>query len=162
MKESVLIVDKRIQVAISSYNTTMVLREDGPLIDPNSCEIINECRLESAMVSTYERHINSIKSYFLSTSSILKRYLASIGMVGDMFEITITIVACAEYVAATYLENSYSSLFQILDLIIASIFFLDWIIHLIIADKKLDFLTNLHENTIYCFSSGSIIKCNKF
>ena len=116
---------KRIRTAIESYNTTMYLREDGPLIEPNTCEIINECRLDSAMVSTYERHINLIKSYFLDDTSLLKRYISSIGMIGDLFEIIITIAACVEYVAATYLENSYTSLFQTLDLAVATTFLVD-------------------------------------
>ena len=133
---------KRIRTAIESYNTTMYLREDGPLIEPNTCEIINECRLDSAMVSTYERHINLIKSYFLDDTSLLKRYISSIGMIGDLFEIIITIAACVEYVAATYLENSYTSLFQTLDLAVATTFLVDWIVHLIISDNKREFLTS--------------------
>ena len=125
MTDSLSLVESRIKKSISSYNSIMLLREDGPLIEPNNCEIINECQLETEMVSTYERHINYLKSYFFSNSSPIKRYLNSIGYLGDIFEITITTLACAEYVAATYLENSYKDTFLYLDLVIASIFMID-------------------------------------
>lgn len=140
MKDSLSIVEDRIKSAVSSYNSVMLLREDGPLIEPNNCEIINECRLDSEMVSTYERHIHYLKSYFLSSTSFLKSYLNSIGILGDMFEISITIAACVEYVAATYLENSYQDLFGILDMVIATVFLVDWFVHLIVADKRFEFL----------------------
>ena len=140
MTDSLSLVESRIKKSISSYNSIMLLREDGPLIEPNNCEIINECQLETEMVSTYERHINYLKSYFFSNSSPIKRYLNSIGYLGDIFEITITTLACAEYVAATYLENSYKDTFLYLDLVIASIFMIDWVVHLIVADKKWDFI----------------------
>ena len=142
MKNSLPAVENRVKSAVNSYNSILLLRQEGPLIDPDNCKIINECRLDSEIVSKYEQHILAMRNYFNQKASFLKLYLNSIGIFGDIFETSITIGACIEYVAATYLENDYKSLFSILDVMIATIFFVDWMIHLVVSDKRLEFLVS--------------------
>lgn len=140
MNDSLLMVEKRIKEAVSSYNSIMLIKEDGPLIEPSRCEIVNECHLSIEMVSTYEQHITHMKNSFLKTASFIKIYLNSIGIFGDIFEISITILACIEYVSATYLENDYKDIYTNLDVTIASVFLVDWAVHVIMADKRIEYL----------------------
>lgn len=88
MNDSLLMVEKRIKEAVSSYNSIMLIKEDGPLIEPSRCEIVNECHLSIEMVSAYEQHITHMKNSFLKTASFIKIYLNSIGIFGDIFEIS--------------------------------------------------------------------------
>lgn len=135
-------VEERIKSSVNSYNTLMLLRENGPLIEPYTCEIVNECNLDNKSLATYSRHLSYMKSYFSQKTSLLKLYLTSINIFGDIFETSITIAACIEYVAATYLEDSNKSLFTILDVLIATIFLVDWIVHLILNERRLEFLVS--------------------
>lgn len=137
-----LTVEERIKSALGFDNSVMRLREDGPLIDPYTCEIINECNLDTTSLATYARHLSYMKSYFNKKSSFLKLYLNSINIFGDIFETSITIAACIEYVAATYLENDNKSLFSIFDVLIATIFLVDWIVHLVLSERRLEFIVS--------------------
>jgi voltage-gated potassium channel len=142
MQNSLESVENRIKIAISLHNSILIARADGPLIDPSTCEVINECNLTTEMVLNYEQHIKNIKDYFKSQSSFLQGYQEPINYSKDIFEAIITTIACVEYVAATYLESSYKNLFSYFDLVIAGVFLADWIMFLVLSDKKLEFITS--------------------
>lgn len=63
------------------------------------------------MLARYETHLNFIKVHIKVLNNSLKTLFTAFGLIGDIFEITITLTACVVYVLGTYYEESYENEF---------------------------------------------------
>jgi voltage-gated potassium channel Kch len=112
----------------------------GPLIDPYNCEVINECGFSNEMITKYDAHVAYMKNANKLGGSRFKYLFNAFGLVGDLFEIFITVSACVIYVLSTYYEEDNQTIFSIIDVVIASIFLADWFYHLYTTPNRFQYI----------------------
>lgn len=95
------------------------------MIDPYTCEIINECLLDRDLVEKYSTHIDELSVSLKTKIPFAKIFLNNFGIIGDAFEFIITFGACILFVVSTYMSDDYPDEFQMIDLVVASIFLID-------------------------------------
>lgn len=116
-------VNERLIQALNTSDSQVLTK--GPLIDSHSCEVVNQCGISAIMLEAYYRHVDYMKSSIFVKHSRSEAWEKNIGIIGDIFEVSITMLACFLYVLGTYYENDYPVAFQIIDTTVASIFLVD-------------------------------------
>ncbi|CAG9322222.1 unnamed protein product [Blepharisma stoltei] len=130
-------IQQRLLEAFNPLNESKILK--GPLIDPLNCEIINQCGLSSMMLEAYYRHVEYMKASVGAKNLKSAITQNALRFYRDLFEVTITIIACMLYVIGTYYEDSHADLFQVIDTIVATIFLMDWIWQFFYAQNRVEY-----------------------
>jgi len=110
------------------------------LVDPHTCEVLNRCGLSSAMLTAYYRHMEYIKATLLIKGNSFKNFMFKLEISGSILEIVLTAVACLVYIVGTYYGDKYQTEFFIADFVLASVFFVDWVVNLQLSQRKWDFV----------------------
>ena len=133
------VIKERLEKVFNSQESNHTWK-DKCIIDETTCELLSDCDLSQEMQKKYKSHIEYIQNYLSSGEKGLAAWLKNFSVIKDLFEVSITLFACMFFVLGTYYEDDYQNTFMIIDLILATIFLIDWVIHLKGATNKWDFV----------------------
>jgi hypothetical protein len=110
------------------------------LVSAETGTIVNSKNLPPELFDAYKDHITWMKEKAKKKTSFLTVMTNIVQITYDLYQVVLAITACVLYVMQTYMEEGNEDEFLLCDIIIATLFLLDWCHSLLLSNNRLQFI----------------------